>query len=372
MIGRLAALCLAFALVAGCSLPRGAALSSEVLREQDREQPTFSVIPVNRANVDALSHWPATGWSGGYHWLTGATRSNPGNTLIRAGDRVDITIWDSQENSLLIPSGQKMMMMQGLTVSSAGSVFMPYVGEIDIRNMSPANARAKLQSQLLPIAPEIQVQIALQAGQANSVDLVSGVAKPGSYPLTDRNATILSLIAQGGGVSPSLRNPLVRVIREGKTYEIRADRLFSDAARNVVLRGNDQVLVEEDKRYFTAMGATGSEKLVYFDKEQITTLEALSMIGGLSDSRADPKGVLILREYPDRALRSDGRGPAMRHVVFTFDLTTADGLFAARKFRLNPQDTVLATQSPVTVARTIFGLIGSAFGLVNAAGSVAN
>lgn len=371
ILGRLAALLLALSLVAGCTLPRGAALSSEVLKEQDSETPTFSVVPVSRANVDLIDGWPSTGWSGGYHWLSGATRG-PSSPLIRAGDLVDLTIWDNQDNSLLIPNGQKTVEMKGLVVSSGGTIFVPYVDEVVIRNMTPADARRKIQEALAPIAPSAQVQLALQAGQSNSVDLVSGVGRPGSYPLSDRNGTILSLIAQGGGIDAKLRNPLVRVIRDGKTYEVRADRLFSEARLNVVLRGNDQVVIEEDDRYFTALGATGSEKLVYFDKEKITTLEALSMIGGLSDSRANPKGVLILREYSPRALRTDGKGPALPQVVFTFDLTSADGLFAARKFRVNPGDTVLATESPVTAARTVFGLIGSAFGLVNTANAAVN
>ena len=43
----------------------------------------------------------------------------------------------------------------------------------------------------------------------------------------------------------------------------------------------------------------------------------------------------------------------------------ADGLFAARKFEINPRDTVLATESPVNAARTILGLLGTAIGVSN-------
>jgi len=91
----------------------------------------------------------------------------------------------------------------------------------------------------------------------------------------------------------------------------------------------------------------------------------LSVIGGLAETRADLKGVVILREYPVSVLRSDGTGPAMQQVVFTLDLTSADGLFAARNFQVNPLDTVLATESPVVSARTIFGILGSVIGVGN-------
>lgn len=360
---RYLSLILVVALVSACTMPRGAALTGEVLRERDKDNPTFAVVPVTRNNVAQLATWPVTGWSGKYHWLTG-TRG-PESNVIRIGDTMKLVIWDSNENSLLAPEGAKTVNLEEMVVSPGGSIFVPYIGEVVVHNMTVSDARRKIQQELEPSVPSVQVQLALQAGKGNSVDLVSGVASPGTYPLPDRNSTILSILAQGGGISSTLSNPLVRLIRNGSSYEIRSDRLFSTPSANIVLRGADQIIVQEDDRYFMALGATGSERLVPFEQEHITVLEALSIIGGINDSRANPKGVLILREYPNTALRNDGTGPGMAQTVFTFDLTTADGLFAARKFAVNPKDTVLATESPVTTTRTVLGLIGSVFGVVN-------
>jgi polysaccharide export outer membrane protein len=348
-------------LLAACTLPRGAALTGEVLREQDSSTPTFQVMPVTRANLPQISQWPVTGWSGTYRWPEG-TRG-PDSPLVRAGDRIDLVIWDSQENSLLTPVMDKKVALTGLTVSPGGTIFVPYLDEIQIAGQTPEDARRQIQAALEPIVPSAQVQVSLVAGRQSSVDLVAGVARPGTYPLPDRNHTILSMLATGGGIALNLRNPLVRLIREGGTYEMRAERLFSDASRNILLRGGDKIVVEEDSRYFTALGATGTERLIYFQKEEISALEAISIIGGLTDSRANPKGVIVLRDYDARQVRSEGRGPSMPQVVFTFDLTAADGLFAARGFRINPKDTVLATESPVTGVQTVVGLLGSLVGL---------
>lgn len=346
-----------------CSLPRGAALSSEILKEKNTDQPTFSVVPVSRSNMAQLAGWPVTGWAGRYHWLRGGR--GPNSQIIRAGDILNLVIWDSQANSLLAPETQKLVNMPDIVVSSAGTIFIPYLNKVSVSGKTPSQARSIIQSEIETIAASAQVQLSVIPGKQNSVDLVSGVVKPGTYPLPDRNYTILSLIASGGGISPTMRNPLVRLIRNGKTYETPADALFSDASKNIIIRGNDKVLVQEDKRYFTAFGASGTESIVYFDKEKITSLEALSMIGGLSDTRADPKGVLVLREYPARALRHDGSGPELQQVIFVFDLTSADGLFATRNFTINPNDTVLVTESAVTKARTILGIIGATLGIAN-------
>ena len=349
--------------VAACNLPRGAAIQAEVLRDGGSKDPTFEVVPVTRSSAPDLAKWPVTGWSGKYHWLTNG--KGPASNIISAGDRIDLVIWDSQDNSLLTAPTQKNVNISGLVVSPSGTIFVPYVKEVAVRGMTPDSARKKIQSDLEMIVPSAQVQLSVEAGQRNSVDVVRGVANPGSYPLPGRDYTILSLISQAGGVSNTLRHPLVRLIRGNNTYEVRADDLFADASKNIAMRGDDKVLVEEDKRYFIALGATGVEELVYFQKEYVTALEALSIIGGLSDTTANPKGVLILREYPSSAIRSDGSGPKMSQVVFTLDLTTADGLFAARNFSINPNDTVLATESPVNALRTVFGIVGSAVGLAN-------
>jgi len=350
-----------------CATPRGAGLSSEILKGEDPATMSFAVVPVTRDNVAALRKWPMTGGVATHHWL--GARQGPASAVIRPGDRISLMIWDSQENSLLAAESEKAVNMADLVVSPAGAIFVPYLDEVVVNGQTPDQARRQIQTALAPIVPSAQVQLSMEPGRQNSVDLVSGVAKPGNYPLPDRNYSILSLIALGGGIDKSMRNPLVRLIRGGQRYETAAETLLSNPALNVTLQGGDKVLVEEDKRYFTALGATGTQSLIHFEQQEITAIETLSMIGGLEASRADPKGVLILREYSASALRGDGTGPSREQVVFTFDLTTAEGLFAARSFRINPKDTVLVTEASLVNTRNILGLFGTLLGLANTVAS---
>lgn len=346
-----------------CSLPRGAVLLNEVVKEKDSETPTYQVVHVTRDKLPVLAEWPGTSGEISYHWPT-STRG-PHSGVIRSGDTVNLIIWDNDENSLLTSLEQKSTEMRGLSVSSSGTIFVPYLTDVVITGMTPKDARRHIQKQLEVISPSAQVQLVHNPGEENSVDLVTGVPKPGSYPLASRNTSILSLLSLGGGISESLRNPVVRLIRGAQTYNIRADDLFSTEKANIILRGGDKVLVREDERYFTSLGATGTEELVYFDREKITVLEALSMVGGFNDNRANLKGMLVLRDYDSGQVAPTPQTPDLAQVVFAFDLTAADGLFAARQFHVSPGDTVIATESPVTAARTIFGILGSAVGLAN-------
>lgn len=369
-------LILSLALVAGtfvvssCSLPRGAALQSEILREHNKEEPTVQVVQVTRDNIHQIQKWPVTGWDGQYHWID-HTRA-PRTAVILPGDTINLTIWDVQDNSFLLAPGQKQTAMSNLTVASDGTVFVPYADKVVVKGMTSDEAREVIQSKLAEVAPSVQVQIVVNPGQTNSFDLVSGVPRPGTYPLPDRSYTILSAIAQGGGVATNLRNPLVRLVRGSKTYEIRSDRLFADARKNTTLRGNDRIIIEEDKRSFNALGAASQEKIIFFDSENVTAMEALSMMGGISDNRADPQGVLILREYKRSQVSSSKSTPDLQQVIFAFNLTRSEGLFAARKFQINPQDTVLITESPITAARSVISLFGALVGLGNATNSLSN
>jgi polysaccharide export outer membrane protein len=56
----------------------------------------------------------------------------------------------------------------------------------------------------------------------------------------------------------------------------------------------------------------------------------------------------------------------MQRVVFTVDLTSADGLFSAGKFEIMPNDLVYATESPIGAALTVFGVLRAALSLSNA------
>ena len=356
--------------LAGCSLPRGAGFEREILAAE--RSPTgqalprdFAVEPVTRERLSRYDAWPQVG-EPGLRWIAGG--AEPPNRIIRPGDILAVTLWNTEENSLLTSPGQRSISMERITVSSGGSVFMPYLGTIRVSGMSPETAREAIEARFMEVTPSAQVQLELQEGRQNQVSLVGGVAAPGAYPLLDQSYTVLSLIAEGGGVRESLNNPQVRLMRGGEIFGTSVDRLFSEPGLDTTLRGGDKVIVEEDERFFLSLGAAGSEAVHPFPSDRVTAIEALSIIGGLTDSRANPQGILILRDYPASAVAADGTRPSHERMVFTIDLTSADGLFSAGEFRILSGDLVYATESPVTSTSTVFGILGSALGLASRVG----
>jgi polysaccharide export outer membrane protein len=355
---------LGLALAACGTLPRGAAIQAEVIKGADKPEADFAVYPVSKQFLPSLSQWPATG-ERHYSWLSHSGGS--GAQIIRPGDILNVVIWDSSENSLLLSPGQRSADLSNLRVSDSGAIFLPYVGQVRVAERTPDSARELLQRQLEAVAPGTQVQLSMAEGRDNSVDMISGVRSAGNVKLPDQDFSVLAAISASGGVNEALTNPQVKLVRGQKTYRTSLSNLFEDPSLDTRLQGGDKIIIERDPRYFLSLGAAGNESQFDFNRDRVSALDALAIIGGVTDSRANPKGVLVLREYPASALAAGQRGPRQQRVVFTIDLTTSDGLFSARNFYINSGDLVLATESPLSSVNVIVGLVGSAFSLVNVA-----
>jgi polysaccharide export outer membrane protein len=353
----------ALALLGACGVPQDVAEERQIIAGADAPDASFAVQVVSRATLPMLASWPHSHPTPNLGWITRqATGSEP---LIAPGDKLNLTIWDNDESSLLSSPTQKQVNLADLAVSSKGTVFLPYAGEVYVAEQTPDQARQTIQDKLLTIIPTAQVQLAFASGRQNSVELVSGVSNPGVYPLENRATTITTLLAQGGGIPSGTNNPQIMLSRGGKLYRTSAEVLMANPALDTTLRGGDKVFVEADDRYFLALGAAGKESILNFPHDTISALDAMALMGGVNQTTANPKGILILRNYPESALRSDGKGPSKDRMVFVLDLTTADGLFSAGEFGIQNRDLVLVTQSNLVNTRTVMSLIGSVLGLSN-------
>lgn len=363
-LGGLFLLCLA---LAGCGYPRGAGFESEVLAGSigptGEVTQDFAVEPVTRANLAQFASWPQNG-PPALRWIN--RQPQTANRIISPGDKVSVTVWSTEENSLLTSPGQRAVQLSDITVSSDGSIFLPYINTVRIAGMSPDHAREVIQEEFVAILPSAQVLLEMTEGRQSTVSAVSGVSSPGPYPLLDRDYTVLALLAAAGGVSGGFDNPQIRLIRDGVIYGTSVNRLFEEPQLDTTLQGGDKVIVEEDERFFLSLGAAGDQASFAFTRDSLTALEAMAIIGGIDQTRANPQGILILRQYPAAAVRTDGTGPRHQRTVFTLDLTSADGLFSAGQFRINSGDLVYATESPVSSTRSLIAILAAGLGLAAA------
>lgn len=331
-----------------CSPPQDVADVQQVVAGAGQQDADFMVQPVGAITLSMVQGWPQSHPGTGVGWPRGGGGSE--DSVIANGDVLNLAVFGSNEGTPLANPIQ----LPNLKVSSKGTIFLPYIDEIEVAGMTADAARARIQEKLTAMVPDAQVQLVHAAGSRNAVDVVAGLPRNGNYPLASNDTTVTSILAAAGGLPEQLNNPQINLQRGGRLYRVGAKTILENPGMDAVLRGGDRIYVTPDERYFLSLGAAGKEALVNFPKDDITTLDAMSLIGGLDQGTADPKGILVLRNYPASAVAANpDRGPSKRKVVFAFDLTTADGLFAAGDFKIEDRDLVLVTQSPMVNTRTI-------------------
>jgi polysaccharide export outer membrane protein len=167
----------------------------------------------------------------------------------------------------------------------------------------------------------------------------------------------------------------VTIVRGAMRDKIWFQDLYEHPQLDIALRGGDQILVEEDSRSFTALGATGGQARVPFESQTLSALEAIAQVGGLNPATADPTGVFVFRNEPEEIAeqvlgRSDLEGT--QRLIYVLDLTRPNGMFMARDFVIRDADTIYVTEAPFTqwnrVISAITGTTSSAASLTTVTG----
>ncbi len=268
---------------------------------------------------------------------------------INPGDTLSIRVWENVETGLLTGVGQKATTIDALQVDQSGDIFVPYAGRIKAAGRSPEQLRQAITESISSQTPDPQVEVRRTAGDGSTVSVLGGVKSPGVYPIEAPTRQLSSMLALAGGVAIVPDIAQVKLERNGKVGRIWLQDLYDNPRDDVALRGGDRIIVEEDRRSFTALGATTGQARVPFNKRRMTAIEAIGTVGGLDGRTADPTGVFIFRDEPadvaNRVLgRNDLVGP--QRMAYVLNFTKPEGLFAARDFIIRDEDTLYITEAP--------------------------
>jgi len=355
--------------VAACGLPRSGPNKREIFSSSVQRQGDAFVVSVTDRVARATAVSPALGFP---QALLNAGQI--GSDTIRPGDTLGLTIWENVEDGLLVGTGQNAAVLEEVQVDGAGFIFIPYAGRIRAAGNSPEALRGVITRQLDTQTPDPQVQVRRLAGDGSTVTLVGGVAQQGVYPIERPTRTLTAMLARAGGIVSETEITTVTLNRGGQTGKIWLSDLYNNPELDIALRSGDRIVLTEDTRAFTALGATGTQNRVPFTAQNLSAIEAIAQVGGLNTNLADPTGVFIFRNEPEEIAqqilgRTDITGT--QRFVYVLDLTRPMGMFNARDFVIRDQDTVYVTEAPFAVwDKTLTSITGS-LSTANAASSLA-
>ncbi len=364
---RLVALLVVVSLVATCGLPRSGPNRRELFAGSIQREGAAFVVSVNDRVLRATAVVEALGFSSDF-----VNAGQLGSDTIRPGDTLSLSIWENVTDPLLGAQGAPSTQLDDVQVDGAGFIFVPYAGRVRAAGNTPDQLRQILTRALDEQTPDPQIIVRRVAGNGATVSVAGVVGGQGVYPIERPTRTLSAMLAAAGGVTVEPEIARVTVVRGDHTGVIWFNDLYSNPELDIALRANDRILVEEDTRSFTALGATNTQTRVPFDTQTISAIEAIAIVGGLNANLADPTGVFVLRNEPEAIARQVlGRDDIVgtQRMIYVLDLTEPNGMFEARDFVIRDQDTLYVTVAPFAQWNQV---ISALTGTLATAGSISS
>ena len=171
-----------------------------------------------------------------------------------------------------------------------------------------------VQTALKDKAIEPQVIVTVTSSPSTFVTMAGDVGIPGQLPLALGGSRLLDAIVGRWRAEGSLLQYLRDAHPQRRQRDGDLGEFVRDPRQNIYLQPIDLIYVNVDPQVYMAFGATSRNATVPFKHGPSDSAEAVGQAGGLSDLRADPRGVFVFRyEDPDiyaaiRAIQPDALG----------------------------------------------------------------
>ncbi|WP_370301886.1 polysaccharide biosynthesis/export family protein [Pseudooceanicola sp.] len=345
-------------IVSACGLPQVGPNKRQIFAGSVQKEGDAFVVEVNDRVTRATAVVPAFAFSTDFTNAAQVTADT-----INPGDILGLTIWENVDDGLLTGETGSARPLEEVQVDSSGFIFVPYAGRLRAAGNTPNQLREIITARLQEQTPDPQVEVRRVAGDGSTVTLAGAVGGQGVYPIERPTRTLSAMLAHAGGIVIEPEIAQVTVIRGNQRGKVWFQDLYDNPKLDIALRAGDRILVEEDSRSFTALGATGRQGRVPFESQNLSALEAIAQVGGLIASSSDPTGIFIFRneaeEIADSVLgRSDLQGA--QRLIYVLNLKQPNGIFLARDFVIRDGDTLFVTEAPYTQwTKTISLVAGS-------------
>lgn len=272
-------------------------------------------------------------------------------------DMVQIVVWEHPE--LTSPMGQYQP--AGQRVTTEGTLFYPYAGEIKAAGLTAQELRAEITKRLsnkILNDPQVDVRV---TGYNSLKAFVSGeVKKPGYIKFDENPMTLPAALADVGGFTDDADMTRLQIRRKGKVYDVDYNSVVASGIPldRLLLLPDDQIYVASkaetrlDDRVFV-LGEVQRTGIVNMREGKLSLIDALATSGGLQAVNASARSVYVIRNTSDSQID-----------VFHLNAKNAMALAMAEKFELDAHDIVYVDASDLATWNRIVGLIAPTSKLV--------
>ena len=285
--------------------------------------------------------------------LTGPYEYRVGN-----GDVLSIVVWDHPE--LTAPFGSfNNAREQGNVVREDGTIYYPFIGSVQAAGRTALEVREELAARLAEFIEHPQLDVRVAGYRSQRFFVAGAVNQPGTFPVTDIPLTLIDAINLAGGLDGSADLFDVRLTRgEVSTTVPLYEILFEgQVAHNYRIRHGDVVHVApNERRQVFVLGEVIQPQSLPITNRPLSLTQALATVGGIQESRADGRGVYVIRAADSPETVN----------VYRLDVSQAWALALGDQFMLEPRDVVYVSAAPITRwNRWVSNVLPSLQGLFN-------
>ena len=281
---------------------------------------------------------------------------------IESGDVLSVIVWDHPE--LTAPFGSfNSAGEQGNVVREDGTIYYPFVGSVQAAGRTALEIRDELAVRLAKFIESPQLDVRVAAYRSQRFFVAGAVLQPGTFPVTDIPLTLVDAINLAGGLDGEADLFDVRLTRRGENSDISTvvplyEILFEgDLSKNYRVQHGDVIHVApNERRQVFVLGEVIEPQSLPVTNRPLSLTQALATVGGIQESRADGRGVYVIRgtDSPDKV------------DVYQLDISQAWALALGDQFILEPRDVVYVTAAPITRwNRWVSNVLPSLQGLFN-------
>ncbi len=227
------------------------------------------------------------------------------------------------------------------TVSQSGSITLPLVGRVQVKNKTKNQLRNELHRLYARYLKKPDVNLAIVKFNGRFYGVEGKVKNPGEFVINDRPPSLMTAFSQAGGLLENANAHKITLNRRGRTYQFGLPQLrkMGISTSNIFLQNGDTVYVESDAdRKVYLIGELNKSRSLIIPENGLTLANALGDSQGINPTTASPAKIYVVRDEKYQNFTN----------IYRLDLSQLGNLALANQFKMLPNDIVYVDATGLT------------------------
>lgn len=364
--------------LAGCaSLPSSGPTGGQI--RKSAAAPKDGAAPIDLVQINGVADLPASSAIAAPTTLWPVAAVSP-TDMVGPGDILDINIYEAgvtlfasnasaSATGQLAAPGAQVQKLPPTRVDDQGDISIPYAGILHVAGSTTGEVEGKIRTALRRLSQNPQVIVTMSQVIANSIIIGGEVARPGRLVLQTNRESLSDVIALAGGYRGSSKDLMVRIMRGATSADVRINDMVENPALDVPIRPGDRLMLVDDPRTYSILGASGRVEQVPFRRSTVSLAEAIATAGGANPNLGDPAAIFLFRYVRDAEGHEVPR-------VYHLNMMQTGAYFLSQKFTMQDKDVLYfgnaAANQPSKLVQLVSQLFSPVLTVTSAASVIQN